>query len=144
MYVNLNNLSNQHIDVVVRNVGSDQKEWRYTGFYAKAKRSESWTLLKWLRCQSDVPWLCGGDFNEIMDNAEYFGTNERAEWQMQGFRKAIDVCNFQDLGFTGIPYTWDNRQEGVANVKVRLDRYLADPAFIQEYGATGVRHVPTP
>ncbi|XP_037480464.1 pentatricopeptide repeat-containing protein At4g20740-like [Triticum dicoccoides] len=145
--VKLNNLSNQHIDAMVRNVGSDQKEWRFTGFYAKAKRSErseSWTLLKWLRCQSDVPWLCGGDFNEITDNMEYFGANERAEWQMQGFRETIDECKFQDMGFNGIPYTWDNRQEGVANVKVRLDRYLADPGFIQMHGDTGVRHVPSP
>lgn len=121
--------------------------WCFTGFYAKARRSElaqSWELLRWLRSQSDLPWLCGGDFNEILDNTEYFHSNERAEWQMQGFRDVVDFCNFQDLGFNGVPFTWDNRQDGEANVKVRLDRFLADPAFVQLYTATTVKHTPSP
>ncbi|XP_073353532.1 uncharacterized protein [Aegilops tauschii subsp. strangulata] len=145
--VELNNMSDQHIDVKVKNVGGDMKEWRFTCFYAKARRSEcsqSWDLLKMLRAQSDLPWLCGGDFNEVLDGAEYFGANERTEWQMAGFRETVDQCNFQDLGYNGIPFTWDNRQEGTANVKVRLDRFLADPAFIQMYLDNSVKHIPSP
>jgi hypothetical protein len=100
--------------------------------------------LKWLRAQSDLPWLCGGDFNEILDNSEYFGLHERQEWQMAGFREVVDVCDFHDLGFSGVPFTWDNGQNGEANVKVRLDRMLADPEFLALYGSTTVRHIPTP
>ena len=81
--VTLNNFSDQHIDVSVTNLVGDNKKWRFTGFYAKARRSEhakSWNLLRWLKAQSDAPWLCGGDFNEILDNAEYFGAHDRPEW----------------------------------------------------------------
>jgi hypothetical protein len=60
--VELQKNSDQHIDVHVTNVGGDRKKWRFTGFYGKAKwskRVESWTLIRWLRTQSDLPWLCG-------------------------------------------------------------------------------------
>lgn len=85
---------------------------------------------------SDLSWLCGGDFNEVVDNIEYFRAHDRVEWQMAGFREVIDDCEFQGLGFNGIPFTWDNKQEDVGNVKVRLDRFLANPM--------GLRHIPSP
>uniref|UniRef100_A0A0A8YQE6 Uncharacterized protein n=1 Tax=Arundo donax TaxID=35708 RepID=A0A0A8YQE6_ARUDO len=45
---------------------------------------------------------------------------------MEGFREAVQFCNFSDLGYTGLPYTLDNRQDHATNIKVRLDRALAD------------------
>lgn len=56
----------------------------------------------------------------------------------------IDFCGFQDLGFTGIPFTWDNRQDDQANVKVRLGRFLTNQEFLNMYEATRVRHIPSP
>ena len=53
----------------------------------------------------------------------------RPERQMDGFRDAVNTCGFTDLGFLGLPYTWDNRQHGVDNLMVRLDRAFASPAF---------------
>ena len=78
------------------------------------------------------------DFNEVLDNTEHFGEHERAEWQMAGFRDAVDDCNLGDLGYSGLPYTWDNRKEGSRNVKVRLDRGLANEKFLDKFGATTV------
>jgi hypothetical protein len=42
----------------------------------------------------------------------------------------VSICRFKDLGFIDLPYTWDNRQEGSHNVKVRLDRDLATDTFL--------------
>lgn len=50
----------------------------------------------------------------------------------------------QDLGYHGVPFTWDNRQDGEANVKVRLDRFLANLAYIQMYLANRAKHIPSP
>lgn len=60
---------------------------------------------------------------------------------MEGFRNAVDFCGFTDLGFIGLPYTWDNRQEDDHNLKVRLDRGLASDSFLDLYREVKVWHV---
>lgn len=60
---------------------------------------------------------------------------------MDGFREAVNLCGFTDLGFIGLPYTWDNRQQGVHNIKVRLDRALANGAFTDMFTDSKVWHV---
>jgi hypothetical protein len=58
---------------------------------------------------SSLPWLCDGDFNEVLQANEQFGGARRSERQMEGFREAVSICGFSDLGFISLPYTWDNR-----------------------------------
>jgi hypothetical protein len=41
---------------------------------------------------------------------------------MADFREVLDFCELRDIGFSWIPWTYDNRKEGPRNVKVRLDR----------------------
>ena len=61
--------STGHIDTVVFH---DQRRWRFTGFYCNSqvdKRKFSWQLLLKLYSiheLSHLPWLVGGDFNEIL------------------------------------------------------------------------------
>ena len=74
-----------------------------------------------------------GDFNETLYSDEHFSRSARTEWQMRAFREVVDEVGLQDLGWTGLPYTWDNRQDGDANVKARLDRVFANEAFLQHY-----------
>jgi hypothetical protein len=62
---------------------------------------------------------------------------------MEGFRDTMDYCGFSDLGYKGLPYTWDNRRECAQNVKVRLDRGLADEAWLDLFGESSVTHVQT-
>ena len=102
----------------------------------------SWYLLRFLRAQLNAPWLCVGDFNEVLEANEQFGGNEREQWQMDGFQKVVHDCGFVDFGFSGLPYTWDNRQDGGRNVKVRLDRGLGDHRFLELMGETVVKHIP--
>jgi hypothetical protein len=91
----------------------------------------------------DLPWLCIGDFNEVLSAEEHFGGNQRDNWQIAQFQDVVADCGFSDLGFSGLPYTWDNRQEADRNVMVRLDWALGDPKFIECFGGTNVVHVPT-
>jgi hypothetical protein len=67
-------------------------QWRFTGFYgepARERRRESWLMLRFLRNQADLPWLCVGDFNEILHTKEQMGGNDREEWYMDGFRDTV-------------------------------------------------------
>ena len=120
--------------------------WRFTGFYgepARARRRESWRLMHFLRNQANLPWLCVGDFNEILHVEEQMGGNDREEWCLDGFREAVQYCGFSNLGYRGLPYTWDNRREGLRNIKVRLYHGLADDAWLELFGESSITHVQT-
>lgn len=120
-----------HIDVWI--IGADGRLWHFTSFYGEpkcAQRKDSWWLLLFLRNENDLPRLCLGDFNETLHSHEQIGSNERHEWSMEGFREIVVYCRFSDLGYSGLPYTWDNRRQGLANIKVRLDRALANSKWL--------------
>lgn len=54
----------------------------------------------------------------------------------------MDDCRLTDLGYHGLLYTWDNKQDDGPNVKVRLDRALGDDKFMMDMGESGVFHIP--
>ena len=62
---------------------------------------------------------------------------------MRAFREAIDDCDLQDLGFSGMPDMWDNRQEGLANVKARIDRALGNEGLLNLFQVVQVKHIST-
>ena len=97
--------------------------------------------MKFTRREYNNPWLCAGDFNEVLYASEQFGGNAREEWTMEGFSEMVDYCRFDDLGYYGLPYTWDNRQQGTRNFKVRLDRGLGDDKFLECFHNTTVNHI---
>lgn len=117
--------SGNHIDSQILDNGVAM--WRFTGFdgcLEVSMRTMSWDLLVILHSHSALPWLCIGDFNEIVEAGEKWGRVPRAEWQMRNFRQAISRCNFRDLGFYGPKFTWCNNRLGEECVKERLDRAL--------------------
>lgn len=86
--VAIQSMSRSHIDVLLTYDRLGNRQWRLTGFYGeprRAMRKNSWYLLRFLRAQLGVPWLCVGDFNEVLEANEHFGINEREQWQMDGF-----------------------------------------------------------
>ena len=69
--LHIRTFSPHHIDAVV-----NDDAWRFTGFYRALKianREDSWSLLRHLSTQLDLPWVCLGDFNEITSLEEKSG-----------------------------------------------------------------------
>ena len=69
-----------HIDVMVVDPVSGADQWRFTGFYGEARkenRYRSWELMQFLSVQSNAPWLCACDFNEILEASEQLGVGGR-------------------------------------------------------------------
>ncbi|XP_074265989.1 uncharacterized protein LOC141588446 [Silene latifolia] len=103
-----------HMDFTIK---EENREWRVTGFYgwpAVADRHLSWELLRVLNRQSSLPWICVGDFNEVLYSTEMKG-GSRAQWQMNNFQAAVDECGLRDVSWEGYQFTWDNGQVGDAN-----------------------------
>ena len=132
-----------HIDAVISEASSDYR-WRITSFYGHPethKRYESWHLLAFLNNQLQLPWLCLGDFNEILSMNENFGGANRPQQRMDGFREIVNYCGFHDLGYCGPDYTWSNMQEGENRICLRLDRALATLEWSARFERMKVYHL---
>jgi ribonuclease HI/exonuclease III len=126
--VEIQNYSRRHINAIVRTFDNGPL-WKFTGFYGHpvaSKRRESWCLLEFLMSFQPDPWLCMGDFNEIIQESEKFGAKRKSRKQMADFRAALESCQLEDLGYVGSHFTWWNMQEGDNFIKERLDRALAN------------------
>jgi hypothetical protein len=76
--------SQYHIDVSVTGIG--EIPWRLTSVYGEAQTSErykTWNMLKDIASTSSLPWLCLGDFNEVLHADEHEGVGHRTLTQMQ-------------------------------------------------------------
>ncbi|GLT53633.1 hypothetical protein SLA2020_268910 [Shorea laevis] len=125
--VTIQNYSLRHINGVI-SLGDNSSGWKFTGFYGHLERSfreDSWMLLAHLKHFSPQPWLCVGDFNEIVDQSEKVGGASRSEHQMELFHSTLDGCNLCDLGYQGSKFTWNNYRDAAHFTKERLDRATA-------------------
>ncbi|XP_074315071.1 uncharacterized protein LOC141651251 [Silene latifolia] len=121
-----------HMDFTIREEG---REWRLTGFYgwpSVADRHLSWELLRLLKSQSQLPWVCIGDFNEILFSTEMKG-GSRPQRQMNNFRAAMEDCGLRDAPWEGYNFSYDNGQVGEANRQSMIDRALISPSWLDLY-----------
>jgi hypothetical protein len=66
------------------------------------RRRIFWDRLRFLKAQWDGPWVCLGDFNEVLYSDEHLGANARGEAQMRQFRDCLEDCHLVDLGLVGL------------------------------------------
>ena len=135
--------SRGHIDVIISDEESGLK-WRLTSFYGHTdvvKRKGSWELLSMLSDNIHLPWLCFGDFNEVLERDEKFGKLEKNWSEIYEFKKAIDEVGLMDLGFKGNKFTWCNRREADATVYLRLDSALANLGWQNLCPGMEVKHL---
>ena len=105
----LHNYSRYHIDMKI--VEQDGYKWRFTGIYGEPssdKKDKTWKLLRILNQQLNLPWLCAGDFNEVLYGHEKKGGTPHRQRSMESFRMALAECGLHDLGYFGDKYTWRN------------------------------------
>jgi hypothetical protein len=131
------------IDIKVKDASLNS--WYRITFVYGEPRMESrhlmWETLRRLRIVSNLPWLVLGDFNETMWGFEHFSAHQRSGRQMEEFRDTLSLCDLHDLGLCELPFTWDNGRAGGANVQVRLDRAVADPAWRDVFTDVKVHHL---
>ncbi|KAK6159063.1 hypothetical protein DH2020_006377 [Rehmannia glutinosa] len=115
---------------------SEQHAWVLTGIYGWREGSQKWRtnqLIRELKPKNGTPWLCTGDFNEIMWCFEKSSNRFRFDNKIEEFRHTIDSCALNDLGFTGSRFTWTNMQQGENNIQERLDQSLANEEWTHTF-----------
>ncbi|XP_074282452.1 uncharacterized protein LOC141606972 [Silene latifolia] len=121
----------------------DGLKWRITGFYGWPTVQDmhlSWQLLRMLAGEGSGPWLCVGDFIEILYSTE-MKRSSRAQWQMNNFRDAVDEAGIRDLPMEGYAFTFDNRHVGEDNRQSRIDRAMANEAWFDLFPYARVLHL---
>jgi hypothetical protein len=134
------NYSCRHINAVMHK-GSNELVWKITCFYGHpkaAKREEAWNLRRFLSRMDPIPWMCVGDFNEILVSSEKTSSSICPYHQMRAFQLALEDCNLSDLGFSGPKYTWCNGRYGDDFSRERLDMAVANVEWIQYFNTVKV------
>lgn len=76
-----------------------------------------------------------GDFKEILYQAEKVGGRQRNKALMSNFRLTMEVCKLKDHGEIGENFTWSNKHGNSSFTKERLDRAIANQAWMRVYNA---------
>ena len=132
--VEIKSFSKHHVDAVVHS--EDGRFWRCTGVYGHPEtdqKKNTWELLRRLAGLSSLPWLCFGDFNEVLNLNEKLGGRDRRANLVNDFREALKDCDLTGLGSTGYPFTWSNRRFGVNIIEERLDRFLGNSSWRESF-----------
>jgi exonuclease III len=126
--VSLRGLSQYYIDVDVKE--EDGFAWRFTRVYGEAQSEPehwTWQQLMALHVDPTLPWLCVGDFSEILFSHEKEGGRQRSQQCMDMFRQALEHFHLRDLGYEGDPFTWRNNNHVAEDyIRERLDRAVAN------------------
>ncbi|XP_062103618.1 uncharacterized protein LOC133814706 [Humulus lupulus] len=140
--VTLLSFSRGHIDVLVSISGVTP--WRFTGIYGQpdaSLRHDFWTLLRRIAYNNSYPWVCGGDWNEILVQNDKDGGPPRPQFLMNNFRTALDDCFLSDMGFVGPKYTWVNKHRDSSFVQERLDRFVCNSAWMNYFPDSHISHL---
>lgn len=135
--------SRNHLDFTYTAANGGQ--YRITGIYGYPdddKKHMTWQLLKDLNGVCALPWLCFGDFNNIIAHEDKKGGNPKNQRDIDGFREALDHCCLRDIRFEGYRFTWSNNRAGEDNTQERLDLFFASDTWVQEFPCSKVVHLP--
>lgn len=132
--VQLLNYARSFIDVEISH--DNERCWRLTGFYGEPdrnRRMESWARLRMLSTKSHLPWVCIGDFNDLLLFSEKRGGRPQPTNLLQGFRNATEDAGLFDLEMRGYQYTWSRGLNSDQRIEARLDRAMANRDWLDRF-----------
>uniref|UniRef100_A0A803QE56 CCHC-type domain-containing protein n=1 Tax=Cannabis sativa TaxID=3483 RepID=A0A803QE56_CANSA len=127
--------------IVAEVAGKDFCPWTLTCFYGNpdaSQRKFSWELLRKMRREIVGPWLCVGDFNEIVSLAEKTGGRLRASKAMEEFREVLDDCKLIDFSSIKTELTWCDGHS-TDSVMERLDRGLCNEMWLHQFEGADIQ-----
>lgn len=134
--------SPKFIDAIV-NAGKENS-WHFTGFYGALETQnhhQFWSYLQRPLQKFSLPWICAGNFNEIIRSHEKVGGRIRPYRQMHDFRQVLDECGLADLGFVGNKITWSEHYPDGHTGWERLDRAIGTSAWLLMFPTSKVIHL---
>ncbi|XP_074298310.1 uncharacterized protein LOC141629164 [Silene latifolia] len=101
-------------------------------FNGVGERESLWMNLKNIARQIDAPWAIGGDFNCVLQANERLG-GRVTEAESDPFYDCIQECGVMDIAAIGAFYTWNNKQPPETRVYSRLDKWLVNQDWLDNF-----------
>jgi len=108
------------------------------------RRRAAWDFLRQLSQQSSRPWCIFGDFNDIMDASKKRGRTKRSNWLINGFRRVVMDFGLSDVPVEGYLFTWFKTLATPRAVEERLDRALANNAWVELFPSAKLENLAAP
>ncbi|KAH0720014.1 hypothetical protein KY284_005044 [Solanum tuberosum] len=114
----------QQVTIRFKKRGSNDY-FRNTVVYARCsalERLELWEQLEEIAENSTIPWLVGGNFNTIIDEAEKLGGLPVTQTEIVDFVQCTNACALNGIKFKGSSYTWWNGRIEEESIFKSIDR----------------------
>uniref|UniRef100_A0A803P5L3 Reverse transcriptase domain-containing protein n=1 Tax=Cannabis sativa TaxID=3483 RepID=A0A803P5L3_CANSA len=103
-----------------------------TVVYASNNRTERHILWKHLcGLYTDEYWCVMGDLNDILAKEERVGQRVRT-YPDSEFLSCVNFCKLEDVKASGNFFTWSNKQPGADRIYSKIDRVMANQAWINK------------
>ncbi|XVF72330.1 hypothetical protein PTKIN_Ptkin12aG0112500 [Pterospermum kingtungense] len=141
IYLDICSYSEIHINSVIHDEDKGI-DWRITGFYGEpvtASRNTSWALLRYLASVNNLPWLCIGDYKEILTSDEKDAWEGCDEAGLRGLCSKISCCEDKLM-------TWNREvvghvQSSIKETKARLGSLLSSVDSMARKGVNSITRI---
>ncbi|XP_027093499.1 uncharacterized protein [Coffea arabica] len=106
-------------------------------------KEKQWEILSERRRLWNNKIVLIGDFTDIVFNDEKWGGKTRESWSFSKFKNFIARNELVDLGFEGLPWTWNNNWSSGKKIKERLDRALTSVEWCRNNSEANLMHIQT-
>ncbi|KAF7148704.1 hypothetical protein RHSIM_Rhsim03G0167500 [Rhododendron simsii] len=103
--------------------------WATTFIYGcptRAGRALVWEDIRRIARSERLPWLCMGDFNQVLRGEDKMGGVMPSQNQISSFHEMISECGLIDLEFKGPKFTWRNNRSADSLIMERIDMAFAN------------------
>ncbi|KAG8654446.1 hypothetical protein MANES_05G130301v8 [Manihot esculenta] len=107
-----------------------------SGYYGEADRNFrhlSWQQLRILASHHEAPWVCLGDFNDILLPSKKRSSHPQPSCLINGFRDALCDSGLIEFPMTGYPFIWEHGRNIDGWVESRLDRVFTNTQWRTEF-----------
>ncbi|KAL4342320.1 hypothetical protein GQ457_08G033220 [Hibiscus cannabinus] len=131
--VSLLSYSATHIDAIVDSPTGSFHFTGFHGYHTESMKHLNWSLFDRLRQASSLPWLIGGDFNELLCHSEKEGGRRKPRGLIENFRECLHRNDLFDCKPSSgwFTFTYSNGSHGT--IWERLDRFVASPDWISRH-----------
>lgn len=113
------------------------------GHHRMVPRRQLWKTLKMhKKVVKDAPWLLMGDFNATLDPKEHSAGPSNITTSMSEFLECVSDIEVDDIGWSGLRYTWNQAPGRTDGILKKLDRVMGNAEFMANLPSAHVQFHP--